>query len=122
MRNQLESSQGSAALVFYFLAPLVLWGVHLQASYSLGPQSCMWRTKVILLLVSLVCAASSALITFLSYRAWRVIRDVPGARGEEVTPSARATFLATGGLVLGAYATLVIIAQTVPTVLLHPCD
>lgn len=122
MRNQIESSQGHAALVFYFLAPLVIWGVHLQVSYSLAPQSCMSRTKIILLIVSAICAAATASITYLSYRAFRIIPAEPGARGEDVTPPARASFLAIAGVVLGAYATLVIIAQTVPTVLLHPCD
>lgn len=106
------------------LVPAVLWAAHLQTVYSLHPTACEAGNDVVLWLASLLLLAAQAVLILHAYRLWRVH---PASMTEHVdedpsTNWARVRFMALMGLLGSCFFALMVIAQTVPFLLLRPCD
>lgn len=110
------------------LVPPIAWAVHLQTLYSLHAQACDSNTRLMLWLVSAVLLA---IVLFTAMRAWTTWQSIPqpyagGAAGapEEQEPrwEGRAKFMAAAAFAGSLFFALVILGQTIPTVILGPCD
>ena len=95
------------------LAGPTIWFINLEASFAVAGWVCQWQSRLVLALLSV---ASLLIVAASGLLAWRQWRDVDGAVGSH--PRA----LATGGAVLSALSFIVIVAQTIPTVLLDGCQ
>jgi len=112
----------------HLLVPPAAWAVHLQTCYSLHQQACESNTRVMLWIVSLVLFALVAFNAVRSYAAWQSIPRpyAGGAAGapEEEEPrwEGRAKFMAAAAFAGSLFFALMILGQTIPTVMLRPCD
>jgi hypothetical protein len=98
------------------------WAALLQTNYVLGYVACERRESWMLHLatvVALLLVGAAAVV------AWRAAPAMGTDDHESTDPRVgsllRARFMATGGLALCAFFTIVILATHVPAVLLHPC-
>jgi len=110
------------------LLPPIAWGVHLQACYALHAQVCASNTRVTMWAVSLLLFA---IVAFNSVRAYTTWQSIPqpyagggagGPEDEDPRPMTRAKFMAASAFFGSLFFALVILGQTIPTVMLHPCD
>lgn len=112
----------------FLLLPPLAWAIHLQTLYSLHAQVCESKTRVLMWIVSLVLLA---VVLFTAARAYATWQSLPhpyagGAAGapEEQEPrwEGRAKWMAVTGFAGSLFFALVILGQTIPTVILRPCD
>ncbi|WP_225409626.1 hypothetical protein [Stigmatella hybrida] len=108
------------ALWLGVLAPPLAWLLVLQASYSVVTTDCQQARPLLLhglTLGALLLLGGGALA---AGRAWKALRATPTSlqgRG-----AGRARFMAAFGLVESAFFALVILATSLSTFLLSPCD
>lgn len=95
------------------LAQQLLGFILVPWACATGLQPYIWMATVIFMIATLG----------LSFAAWRIWRE-NGSEfpDEQGTAVARTRFLAIGGVALGLMSTLVILAQGIPTFILHPCN
>lgn len=103
------------------LTPPAAWAAHLQISYALAPSACDAQSRLMLLIVSVVCLVLPAMTSRTAYRLWR---SYPTGTSQEVQPASisRANFMAGLGLASGAMFGIVVIGQTIPMFFLRLCD
>ncbi len=109
---------------------LVLWGslaagpiswlCSFQAKFSWNQWACAAQTKLAPLLFALVAFGLTALGGVLAWRQWKAMGEQ--AAGEAGDAMARSRFMAIGGMTLSASFCLVILAQTVPDLILEVCQ
>lgn len=110
------------------LFPPIAWALHLQICYALHQQACDSNTRVMMWIVSLVLFGAVIFSTLRAYATWMSIPHpfAGGAAGapEEQEPrwEGRAKFMAAAAFFGGLFFALVIVGQTIPTVILRPCD
>jgi hypothetical protein len=103
----------------FFGGPLI-WLLSFGARWSLSGWVCAFRWKPALFVIAGVAIAISAGSGVLSWTEWqRVGRELPGEAGGAV---ARSRYVALLGVVLSAFAILLIVAQTIPEVVLGACE
>ena len=90
------------------LVPPLTWALHLQTSYMLEMSVCETHNRTLLFIVSIVALAIVAVDALF---AWRTPADAKVAR-----------FMVDSALAGSALFALVIIGQTIPMVMLRPCD
>ena len=118
-RQGLKSDAGIfAQWVGVLLAP-VAWAAQMQALYTMVPWACQTGHRSALVLVSVAALAVALAGALVARRNWaRAGRGEPvdegGARG-------RSRFFAVAGLVSSAFFFLVVFAQGLATLILHPC-
>src|SRR5690606_31979532 len=99
--------------------PLAI-GANLQVSYMLVSPACLASTRLIIgavHLTSLLIVLGGALV---GWRQWTSVGR--GWPGEEPGVVERGRFLALLGLLFSALSLLAVLAQTVPTFILSPCQ
>ena len=90
-----------------------------QISYSLVSPSCTSQTIVLLHLPTIGMLALIALATAYSWRQWT--RDDGRETSNDRRELASTHFFALLGLTMSGMATIVVLAQWLPTLFLHPC-
>ena len=105
-------------LLFGLLAPPLAWFTHLQANYALVPWVCAHGHRSVLVLVSVVAFGVCALGAAAAWTGW------PGGTSWRGEPHGveGAGLLSLLGVMMRLSFALVVIASTIPTVILRPCD
>ena len=106
-------------LLLLDLTPPVAWFSHLSISYTLVPQSCLWSSKTLLHLLTVVGISVTIACAWLSLRALRRLgpHEPMSAPHEQ-----RRRFMALMGVVFGILFTTLIVANQIPNFLLRSCD
>lgn len=115
-------------LWFLVFTPPIAWTLHLAISYSLHPTACESSNRALLWLVSIVLVVIPTITGWRAFVFWHSLPDpyAGGAAGapEDAEPRQRGRerFLAVTGFVFSCLFILIVIGQSVPTILLRPCD
>ena len=118
----------TARLWTFLLVPPLAWTAHLYAAYSMHAEACASKSQVMLWILSLALAIVSGVNAFFAFAAWRSMPDPYAAGGAglpdelEPRPRSRARFMALTAFAASLFFLLVIAGQTVPMILLRPCD
>jgi hypothetical protein len=105
-------------LWFGILGPPIVWAVQMQMNYSLVPFECFGGSRVPMLAtssVAFVISLAAGVIAFKNYR--RFGADWP----DDSSGSRRPLFMAALGVLVSGMFALVIAAQAIATMMLHPC-
>jgi hypothetical protein len=127
-KTDIVPDRGSVRLWTVSLTPPLVWGLHLQICYALHASVCEAQSPLKGYIVSAVALAILAVSAIVSWRLWHSWPppDAGGAAGwpEEKEPRwrGRARFMAASAFVSACYFALMIAGQTVPLVILRPCD
>jgi hypothetical protein len=106
-------------LWFSLFAPAAAWFAAQQASFLLTPWICATGHRWVLYLVT---GAASLIAITGAAAAWQIWKELP-SNGEEKDPApTRRRFLAAGGLLLGAFFLIAILAFAIPDLVHRPCD
>ena len=98
----------------------VVWLCSFEARYAWVPWACTFQAKLALYLIALLSLVLNAVAGLIAWRQWKLIGvEAPGETGGAI---GRSRFMALGGLVLSASFSLVIVAQTIPEVMLGSCE
>ncbi len=111
---------GLLALWAGVLVPPLAWLSNLLVSYLLVPWACATGRQFVLHLVTLVAvllALGGGLLAWHNW--WRAGREWPGDGGGVLV---RSRFMAVVGLLSSAVFGLVILAQGIPSFILHACE
>lgn len=104
----------------FFAGPLI-WLLSFGARWSLSGWVCAfqhWKPALfVIALVSVAIVAGSGMVAWTEWQ--RVGRELPGETGGAI-PGSR--FLALSGLVLCVFSIVLIVAQTIPEVVLGVCE
>ena len=108
------------ALWFGILGPPIIWAARIAANYILVPYACWWEMIWILHLTTLAGVLGTAIAGWVAWRHWR-----SSGRGTEVElggPAIRARFMALVGVLSSGFFFLVIVAEGLANVFVHPCQ
>jgi hypothetical protein len=103
----------------FLLAPTAFL-LNLEVAYALVPTACSSQNRLLVHGVHLVCLLIALTGGFSALRLWRFRGET--WPGEEGGPVSRSRFMAGVGLLLSAFFILVIVAQWIPSLVLHPCQ
>lgn len=99
--------------------PLV-WLCSFEARFALVPWACTFQSKAALFGVAVAALALCAGCGLIGWRQWRVLgENGPSSEGGAFW---RSTFMAIGGIVLSAGCFMILIAQTIPEIMLRACQ
>jgi hypothetical protein len=110
------------------LIPPLTWALHLQTSYTLHATACESNNRLVLVLVSVIAIIPIGVMAWLALSILRSLPEPhPGGHSgapEDVEPRARgrARFMASAGFAGSLLFALLIAGQTVPMLMLRPCD
>ncbi len=106
-------------LLLLMLTPPSVWLTHLSVSYALVPQSCVWSSKALLHMLTVIAFLITASSAFMS---WRELGRI-GAEGSMSHPhEPRRRFMAVLGVVFGIVFTMLVVANQIPNFILRSCD
>ena len=108
------------ALWTVVLAGPVVWLCSFLANYALAPWACTFQSKLALYAVSLAALALCAVSTVYAWNLWKQLGAEWHAEGAAAVPRRRA--MAISGIVLSAGFLLVVIAQSIPELMLASCE
>jgi len=115
-----SATRRDVALWVGVLAPPLAWLITLQANYSIVTTDCRKAHPAVLwgvMLGSLLLLGVGALA---AWRTWKALRARPASL--ESSGAGRERFMALFGLVESGMFTLVIVATSISTFILSPCD
>ncbi len=124
MTDALDSERrwttGRAILALWsgVLLPPLAWVLHLNVSYALATLACQHARATLLLTtgVSLAVAGVGGAI------AWRVWSEIGPGHEADGSVIGRSRFMGMGGVALAILFAVVIVVQTIPTLLFTSCD
>ncbi len=97
----------------------IVWFLSLEAKFALSPWVCAWQWKPAVYVVSLLAFVLIAVAGFISWFEWRHL----SAHGPDETVRMGAPqALALGGMLLNAGFFIVLIAQSLPELLMNGCE
>ncbi len=109
-----------AALWTGVLAGPIVWLLSFEANFALAPWACTFDAKLALYIVSVIALVLAAASGLLSWRQWKELgQEWPGEGGGAVP---RGRIMAIGGVLLSAMFFLVILAQSIPEIILGACQ
>jgi 4-hydroxybenzoate polyprenyltransferase len=98
----------------------VFWLFSFQAKFSFNTWTCASQTKLPLFLFALIAFVLTAGAGLLAWRQWRALdKQSPPERGDLL---ARSRFMAVGAIAFSVGFCLVILAQTIPDMIIGPCQ
>jgi hypothetical protein len=98
----------------------ITWLCSFEARFALAPWACTFQSKLALHGVGCAAVLLCAAFALLSWREWKALGEQePVAAGGA---PARSTFMAIGGIVLSIGCLLIVIAQTIPEMILGACE
>ncbi|HEX8172566.1 MAG TPA: hypothetical protein VF824_18670 [Thermoanaerobaculia bacterium] len=118
----------NARLWTMLVLPESLWAAHLLIAYSLKESACASQSRLLLLVVSAAALAPMIVNAFFAWTTWHSWPrpEAGGAAGlpedEEPRWRSRARFMAATAFCASLLFGLVIAGQTLPMVMLRPCD
>lgn len=98
----------------------MIWFTNLEASFALASLACSGHSKGSLYLVSIISLALVALIAVFSWSQWRSLEREPAATAAVTVARRRA--MALGSMGLNSLCFIVILAQTIPNLMLRGCE
>ncbi|MFL6417534.1 MAG: hypothetical protein ACJ74Y_17910 [Bryobacteraceae bacterium] len=102
------------------LGPPIVWLFSFQANFTLAPWACIFQVKVWLYFVSLLALVLELGIAALAWSQWKALgAELPG-QGEGPVPRAR--IMALTGIVFGLGFAMVVLAQSIPAIVLGACE
>ena len=110
----------SLALWAGVLTGPIAWLCSFEARFALAPWACTFQSKAVLFGIAvaalIVCGGSA----FLAWREWKAL----GQHGPtaDASSDARATFMAIGGMAVSLGCCMIVIAQTIPEIVLGACE
>ena len=108
------------ALWIGILAGPAIWLVSFQANFTLAPWACEFNTKIALFVITTLAVILIAGSGLLAWREWTVLGRIwPGETGGAL---ARGLIMAAGGVLMSAMFFLVVLAQSIPELILGACD
>jgi hypothetical protein len=108
-------------LLLVAVAGPAIWFFSLEANFALAPLACTMHGKAALYAVSIVSLLLVAGLAMLAWGQWRQLsREYAGGSDDVSRQSLRA--LALGGAGLNALSFIIILAQTVPNLILTGCE
>jgi hypothetical protein len=120
MREDSTESVSNVLLWTGLLVPPIVWAIQMQVNYVLVSQLCQQGNSWPVYLVSLPALLITLAAGFGSWRAWARVNGVRSDDGAR--PASVARFMAVLGVMTSALFSLVIIAQAVPSFILHGCQ
>jgi hypothetical protein len=99
--------------------PLV-WLSSFEARFALVPWACTFQSKLALFGVAIAALVLCAACAMIGWRQWKALGE-HGPTGEGGALS-RSTFMAIGGMVLSIGCFMILIAQTIPELMLGACQ
>lgn len=127
-KTGIRPDRGTIRLWTLLLIPPLMWALHLQVSYSIHTTACDQQNKLILFLASLVAFVVLVINGWIA-RSALVLAPAEasdhGAGGpEESEPrwQGRTRFMLLVALINSIFFALVVIGQTIPTIVLRACD
>jgi hypothetical protein len=115
-----SSSRRDVALWVGVLAPPLAWLFMLQANYSVVTTDCQSTRPVLLWLLMLASLVLLGVGTWASWRSLKALRGEPASL--ESQGAGRARFMALFGLMESGLFALIILATSISTFILDPCD
>ena len=114
-----QSTRDLILWLAFFAAPLA-WLCSFQAKFSWTPWVCASQSKLAPLSFALIAFLLSALAGLVARRQWKEL----GAQqpGEAADVPARSRFMAIGAMVFSVSFCVVIVAQTIPDLILGVCQ
>ena len=110
----------AAALWIGVLAGPIIWLCSFQARYTWVPWACTFQAKFALYLIGLVSLLLTSAAGLVAWRQWRALGSVvPGEDGGSLP---RSRFMALSGIVFSGAFAMIIVAQTIPEVMLGSCE
>jgi MFS family permease len=101
------------------LGPILAAYLQEQLSYAMVSWACTRGLRFLVHLPTLLGLAIIAVCAVLSWR--RLVAAGFREPHDERSSDARARFMATASLTMAAFATLLVVAQWLPTIFIHPC-
>jgi hypothetical protein len=114
------STRELIALWFGILGPPIIWATRIAVSYVLVPYACWWDWIAVLHLVTLAALAATAFAGWVAWGRWRAV-----GKGFEVDlggTDTRSRFMAIAGMLSTGVFLLVIAAEGLANVIIHPCQ
>lgn len=109
-----------AALWTGVLAGPIVWLLSFEANFALAPWACTFDAKLALYIISVIALLLAAASGLLAWRQWKELgQEWPGEGGGALP---RSRIMAIGGVLLSAMFFLVILAQSIPEVVLGACQ
>ncbi len=108
------------ALWISVLAGPIVWLCTFQARFTWVPWACTFQAKLVLYLIALLGLLLNGGAALMAWRQWKEMGAV--VPGEEGGALPRSRFMALTGIVFSAAFSLVIVAQTIPELILGSCE
>lgn len=96
------------------------WLASFEARFALAPWACTFQSKAALFGVAVVAILLCATFALLSWRQWKLLGQQRVTA--EGSPIARENFMAVGGIVLSGGCLLIVLAQSIPELILGACQ
>jgi hypothetical protein len=102
------------------LAGPIIWLLSFEANFALVPWACEFQAKLALYVVRLIAIVLAASSFALAWRLWKELgKEWPGQAGGAL---ARSRVMAGSGVLMSAMFFVVIVAQSVPELILGACE
>lgn len=108
------------ALWIGILTGPVVWLLSFQANFTLAPWACEFNTKIALFLVTILALVLLAGSGLLAWHEWTALGRV--SPGDAAGAVGRSRIMAMGGVLLSAMFFLVVVAQSIPELILGACE
>ena len=98
----------------------MIWAVRIAATYILVPYACWWEWIPLLHAVTLAALLAAAFAGWIAWRQWR-----EAGRGTEVELGGtitRSRFMALVGMLSASFFFLVMVAEGLANLFVHPCQ
>lgn len=106
-----------AALGIGILAGPILWLTNLEAQFALAPWICARNWRLVPFAIATTAAAMIAVSGLISWRQWRQAKG-----GETPTKESRSRAMAMAGVFLSAGFLIVLLAQSIPQLMMSGCE
>jgi hypothetical protein len=98
----------------------IIWLFSFQANFTLAPWACIFQVKAWLYFVSVLALALELGIAGLAWSQWKALgAEAPGDGGGALP---RARIMALAGVVFGLGFAMVVVAQSIPELVLGACQ
>jgi|SRR5690349_15890075 hypothetical protein len=108
------------ALWIGFLGGPLIWLSSFEARFALAPWACTFQSKLALFLVAIAALALCAGCGTLAWKQWGILGEQGPSAESGIEPRSR--FMAISGIAISSGCALIIVAQTVPEIVLGACE